>query len=353
MKITVEARVAAPIDDVWLAWTTPDDITEWNAASDDWTCPRAELDLRSGGRFAYRMEAKDGSTGFDFVGTFTSVVSREAIEFTLDDGRSVAVRFLARDDAVIVREAFDAASASTAERERHGWQAILDNFARYVQGKTTSDSNPASGGSRQPPAWRTAADPGREPPASVAMRSAMHTDRLRLRRAAEADLEAYCRTTLCDANVMAMLPGHEALTLETALPRARATLIETWREHGFGPWLVSERSSEAILGHCGLRYWPGTEDVEVLYALTPHVWGLGYATEAARTSVAEGFTFLGLRRIIAAAFPENLASIRVMTQLGLRYWKRGDLRGERVDMYQLDRRSWRTGQPVAAAALDR
>src|SRR5512139_2347425 len=128
MKITIESTVAAPIEDVWRAWTTPDYITQWNAASSDWHCPAAELDLRSGGQFSYRMEAKDGSMGFDFAGTFTRVIPMELIEYSLGDERSVAVEFVASDRAVTIRETFDAESSHAAEQQRQGWQAILDNF---------------------------------------------------------------------------------------------------------------------------------------------------------------------------------------------------------------------------------
>lgn len=135
MKITIEATVAAPIEDVWQAWTSPEDIKQWNSASEDWHCPSAALDLRSGGQFSYRMEAKDVSMGFDFGGTFTKVVPNEVIEFSLDDERPVAVQFIAGDVAVTVRETFAAESISTAEQQRQGWQAILDKFARHVDAK--------------------------------------------------------------------------------------------------------------------------------------------------------------------------------------------------------------------------
>lgn len=137
MKVTIEVQVSASIQDVWQAWTTPEDIMQWNAASAEWTCPHAELDLRPGGGFLYRMEAKDGSMGFDFVGTFASVSPGEAIELVLEDERSVLVEFLAAGDIVIVRESFDAEPGQAAEQQRHGWQAILDNFARHVEGKAS------------------------------------------------------------------------------------------------------------------------------------------------------------------------------------------------------------------------
>ncbi len=138
MRITIEVNVAAPIEAVWEAWTSPADIQKWNAASDDWHCPSAEVDLNQGGKFSYRMEAKDGSMGFDFEGTFTKLVPYELIEFALDDERLVAVEFAENDESVTVRESFDAESANSGEQQRQGWQAILDRFARHVEAKKLS-----------------------------------------------------------------------------------------------------------------------------------------------------------------------------------------------------------------------
>lgn len=135
MKITVETTVAAPIEKVWSAWTTPDDIQRWNAASDDWHTPSAAVDLRVGGTFSSRMEAKDGSMGFDFAGTFTKVVPHQLIEYSLGDHRAVTVEFLPAEGGVKVRETFDAENTHPVEMQRAGWQAILDNFARYAEGR--------------------------------------------------------------------------------------------------------------------------------------------------------------------------------------------------------------------------
>lgn len=134
MKITVETTVAAPIGEVWRAWTTPDNIKQWNAASDDWHTTRATVDLRVGGAFSSRMEAKDGSMGFDFGGTYTKLVQHKLIEYALGDNRVVSVEFDAGDKAVTIRETFDAESTHTTEQQRQGWQAILDNFAKHVEG---------------------------------------------------------------------------------------------------------------------------------------------------------------------------------------------------------------------------
>ncbi|MDX2186741.1 MAG: SRPBCC family protein [Opitutaceae bacterium] len=133
MKITIETLVAAPVEKVWEAWTTPHAITQWNFASADWHCPSASLDLRSGGKFSYRMEAKDGSFGFDFGGTFSSLAKQERIDLTIDDGRQVTVMFASHPVGTKVTETFEAEGQNSAELQRQGWQAILDNFKHYVE----------------------------------------------------------------------------------------------------------------------------------------------------------------------------------------------------------------------------
>ncbi|WP_370677484.1 SRPBCC family protein [Pleomorphomonas sp. PLEO] len=134
MKITVETTVAAPIVEVWRAYVTPEDIKAWNAASDDWHTTAASVDLREGGAFSSRMEAKDGSMGFDFAGTYTRIVPHERIEYDFGD-RTAQVSFTPRPDSVTVRVTFDAEDTHSEEQQRAGWQAILDNFARHVEGK--------------------------------------------------------------------------------------------------------------------------------------------------------------------------------------------------------------------------
>lgn len=137
MKITVERHVAAPVDTVWRAWTTPEDIVRWNAASDDWHTVRASVDLREGGTFTSRMEAKDGSMGFDFEGTYTKVEPPRRLEALLGD-RALVVEFAPGPDGTTVRETFDAEPTHSIDQQRAGWQAILDNFARHVeQGAST------------------------------------------------------------------------------------------------------------------------------------------------------------------------------------------------------------------------
>jgi uncharacterized protein YndB with AHSA1/START domain len=135
MKITVETPVRADIKAVWSAYSNPDDITRWNTASDDWHSPRSRVDLREGGTFSTRMEAKDGSMGFDFEGTYTRVVPQELIEYRMGDGREVVARFDQEADGVRLRVTFDAESENPAEMQQQGWQAILDSFGRYVEGK--------------------------------------------------------------------------------------------------------------------------------------------------------------------------------------------------------------------------
>lgn len=137
MKITVETRVAAPIDQVWRAYTTPADIVKWNAASEDWHTTTATVDLRAGGLFSSRMEAKDGSMGFDFAGTYTRIVPHQRIDYALGD-RQVEVTFAPGEKGVVVRIVFDGEQTHSVEMQQAGWQSILDNFARYVEAQRAS-----------------------------------------------------------------------------------------------------------------------------------------------------------------------------------------------------------------------
>ncbi|MEX8517871.1 MAG: SRPBCC family protein [Leptothrix sp. (in: b-proteobacteria)] len=132
MKITVETIVKAPIAKVWSAYTTPEDIKQWNTASDDWHTTESTVDLRVGGAFSSRMEAKDKSFGFDFAGTYTKIVPNELIEYSFGD-RSGAVEFNTVANGVEVRITFDAELENAVEQQRQGWQAILDNFAKHVE----------------------------------------------------------------------------------------------------------------------------------------------------------------------------------------------------------------------------
>lgn len=132
MTITVETNISAPIDAIWRAYTTPADIMKWNAASADWHTTAATVDLREGGQFSSRMEAKDGSMGFDFAGTYTKVVPRELIEYSFGD-RTARAEFAQLTQGVRVRVTFDAEATNSEEQQRAGWQAILGSFARYVE----------------------------------------------------------------------------------------------------------------------------------------------------------------------------------------------------------------------------
>lgn len=135
MQITVETVVSAKPEQVWNAWSNPADIKQWNAAEDDWHTTRSTVDLREGGKFLSRMEAKDGSAGFDFEGTYTRIVPHRTIEYRMSDGREVVVEFIERSDGVVVRNTFDAETENSPELQRQGWQAILENFRRHVEAK--------------------------------------------------------------------------------------------------------------------------------------------------------------------------------------------------------------------------
>ena len=132
-KITVRAKVIAPVEKVWKLWTDPEHIIQWNNASSDWHTPKAENDLRAGGRFLSRMEAKDGSTGFDFSGKYSKVEHNRLIEYTMDDGRDVRVSFVSAGNETVVTETFEAEQTNTIELQQTGWQAILDNFKEHVE----------------------------------------------------------------------------------------------------------------------------------------------------------------------------------------------------------------------------
>ncbi len=175
------------------------------------------------------------------------------------------------------------------------------------------------------------------------LRARVETKRLVLRKADASDLELYCRRIYADPRVMGTLPGRRVLPLADALPRARANLIEHWDQHGFGPWLVSSRHDDRLLGHCGLRRWPHSVDVEVLYAIEPSSWAKGYATEAATATVQAGFAELGLERIIAGVLPANVASVRILRGLGLRAFEEREFSGLHVVMYELTRARWEAG----------
>jgi uncharacterized protein YndB with AHSA1/START domain len=131
--ITVATTVNAPVQKVWDCWTKPEHITQWNNASDDWHTPSAKNDLRVGGSFVSRMEAKDGSMGFDFSGVYDAIRINEYIEYTIADGRKVKISFSGADNSTKVSESFDAENTHTHEMQKAGWQSILDNFKKYTE----------------------------------------------------------------------------------------------------------------------------------------------------------------------------------------------------------------------------
>lgn len=133
VTITVETVVHSPVEKVWEYWTDPEHIKQWNNASDDWHTPYAENDLRVGGKFVSRMEAKDGSFGFDFGGVYDEVSTNESIAYTLGDGRKVKIAFLRQENDTRIIESFDAEETHTVEMQQAGWQAILDNFKKYAE----------------------------------------------------------------------------------------------------------------------------------------------------------------------------------------------------------------------------
>ena len=131
--VTVETRIQGSRPAVWELWTVPEHIMQWNSATDEWHTPRAENDLRVGGKFLYRMEAKDGSMGFDFWGVYDEVKTLERIACTLGDGRKVIVTFLPTGADTHIVETFEAETENPVDMQRGGWQAILDNFKRYAE----------------------------------------------------------------------------------------------------------------------------------------------------------------------------------------------------------------------------
>lgn len=132
-QINVKASINAPVEKVWKAWNTPADIMAWNTADPSWHCPSSRNDLRVGGRFSNRMEAKDGSFGFDFEGVYDRVDLHQEIAYTMADGRQVTVVFTSQDGNTDVETRFDAENENDPELQRQGWQAILNNFVKYVE----------------------------------------------------------------------------------------------------------------------------------------------------------------------------------------------------------------------------
>ncbi len=134
--VTVETIVKSPVEKVWECWTTPDDIIHWNQASADWHCPKAENNLVVGGRFSYTMAAVDGSSSFDFSGTYTQIERLKEINYELDDNRQVQIIFERQSEsATKIIEIFEIESENSEKLQRDGWQAIIDNFKNYTESK--------------------------------------------------------------------------------------------------------------------------------------------------------------------------------------------------------------------------
>lgn len=132
-KLTVKTTVSADVEKAWDFWTKPEHITNWNFAAEEWHCPFAENDLRPGGKFNYRMEARDGSMGFDFEGTYDEVIHHKKIAYSMSDGRQVVIDFEQHGNETTVTEAFDPEDMNPHELQQTGWQIIIDNYKKLVE----------------------------------------------------------------------------------------------------------------------------------------------------------------------------------------------------------------------------
>lgn len=133
VKITVQVTVKAAIEKIWKVWTTPADLMQWNTASDDWHTTKAENDLKVGGKFSYRMEAKDGSFGFDFGGIYDAVKTNQLIAYTMDDGRTSIITFEQKGNETNIIQTFEAETENSIELQKNGWQQIMNNFKKYTE----------------------------------------------------------------------------------------------------------------------------------------------------------------------------------------------------------------------------
>ncbi len=135
MKIQIESTVNNTIDKVWDCWTNPEHIVNWNFASDDWHCPNATNDLKVGGKFSSTMAAKDGSFSFEFAGIYDELIHHQYIKYTMEDGRQVETTFKIENNSVLITSIFDAEEINSADIQKSGWQAILNNFKKYTESK--------------------------------------------------------------------------------------------------------------------------------------------------------------------------------------------------------------------------
>ena len=131
--ITLETLVSVSLDKAWETWIQPQHVTQWNFASPYWHCPSAQTDLRIGGKFSSRMEARDGSFGFDFWGIYDEIIPQKLLRITMGDGRKMEVHFETLNGKVKVTERFEIEDLNSAEMQREGWQAILNNYKAYAE----------------------------------------------------------------------------------------------------------------------------------------------------------------------------------------------------------------------------
>jgi uncharacterized protein YndB with AHSA1/START domain len=131
--VTIEAIIGLHVSKAWKFWTTPADIVRWNNASEDWHTTKAENDLKQGGSFSFRMEARDRTMGFDFGGIYDKIVTHKQIDYTLGDGRKVKIVFSSEGNKTKIVETFETEDTNTVEQQRSGWRSILDNFKKYAE----------------------------------------------------------------------------------------------------------------------------------------------------------------------------------------------------------------------------
>lgn len=172
----------------------------------------------------------------------------------------------------------------------------------------------------------------------------VETERLYLRGLQATDMDVYYQGIYADPDVMKTLPAGVPITRENFERGAPAMMVNHWQTHGFGPWVVWHKADDRLIGHCGLKYWPDSPDVEVFYALAKPYWGQGLATEGARASLRFGFELRGLKEIIAAAFVDNVASRRVLEKIGMTYTGEMEFAGRRAAQYAIQRDAYVVGK---------
>lgn len=168
----------------------------------------------------------------------------------------------------------------------------------------------------------------------------VETERLHLRRFEDTDRDAYYQAIYANPEVMQTLPAGKPIAREDFEVRVTGVMVDHWREHGFGPWVVVHKTDQALIGHCGLKYWPDSTDVEVFYALAKPYWGQGLATEGALASLRYGFDVRDLDHIIAAAFVDNVASRRVLEKIGMIYTGEMVFAGRTAAKYVMEREAY-------------